>query len=74
VITSNNSSLPEVVGDAAIMVDPKDDDALCQAMLDVCGNESLREKLSASSVERAKLFDWGRTARETINAYRRALA
>lgn len=73
VITSNNSSLPEVVGDAAIMIDPKDEDALCQAMLDVYSNESLREMLSEASIERAKLFGWGETTRETLGAYERAL-
>lgn len=74
VITSNNSSLPEVVGNAAIMIDPKDEDALCQAMLDICNNESLHEKLSCLSFERAKLFNWENTTRETINAYRKVLA
>lgn len=73
VITSNNSSLPEVVGDAAIMVDPKDDEALCQAMLEICINESLREKLAVLSLQRAKLFDWGKTTKETLSTYKKAL-
>ena len=45
VITSNTSSLPEVVGDAGILIDPKDKDQLCQAMLDILNDETLREKL-----------------------------
>ena len=73
VITSNNSSLPEVVGDAAIMIDPKDGDALCQAMLDIYKNEALRKKLSELSLERAKRFDWKKTTAACIAAYKRAL-
>jgi glycosyltransferase involved in cell wall biosynthesis len=74
VITSNNSSLPEVVGDAAITINPRDEDALCQAMLDVYKSEPLRKKLSALSLERAKMFNWEKTTRESITAYKQALS
>jgi len=74
VITSNNSSLPEVVGDAAITIDPKDGDALCQAMLDIYKNEALRKKLSELSLERAKMFDWKKTTAACIAEYKRALS
>jgi glycosyltransferase involved in cell wall biosynthesis len=74
VITSNNSSLPEVVGDAAITINPRDEDALCQAMLDIYKNDPLRKKLSALSLERAKMFDWEKTTRESIAAYKQALS
>jgi glycosyltransferase involved in cell wall biosynthesis len=73
VITSNNSSLPEVVGDAAIKINPKDEDSLCQAMLDIYKNEDLRRKLSGLSLERAKMFDWEKTTGEYITAYKRVL-
>jgi glycosyltransferase involved in cell wall biosynthesis len=73
VITSNNSSLPEVVGDAALMVDPKDTEALCQAMLDIYKNEALRTKLSQASLERAKMFNWEKTTGQYIESYKRAL-
>lgn len=73
VITSNTSSLPEVVGEAGIMVDPKDGDALSQAMLNVCSSSSLRESLSQKSLEQAQLFSWDKTATATIAAYRTAL-
>jgi glycosyltransferase involved in cell wall biosynthesis len=73
VITSNNSSLPEVVGEAAITIDPKDEDALCQAMLDICNDECLRQRLSSLSIERSKIFDWAKTSGETLGAYRKAL-
>jgi glycosyltransferase involved in cell wall biosynthesis len=72
VITSNNSSLPEVVGDAAIMIDPKDTEALCQAMLDIYQKEALRKKLSQFSLERAKKFNWEKTTRQYIESYKRA--
>ncbi|MCX5848117.1 MAG: glycosyltransferase family 1 protein [Deltaproteobacteria bacterium] len=74
VITSNNSSLPEVVGDAAITIDPKDGDALSQAMLDIYENEDLQKKLSELSLERAKMFNWEKTTVECIAAYKRALS
>ncbi len=74
VITSNTTSLPEVVGDAGIMLDPTDEAGLCQSMLEIYNKPSLRELLSARSLERAKQFSWDRCVRETIAAYRTALA
>lgn len=73
VITSNTSSLPEVVGDAGIQVDPADNDALCQAMLELLKNDPLRQQLSERSRERARLFSWEACADITINHYRRAM-
>jgi glycosyltransferase involved in cell wall biosynthesis len=74
VIASATSSLPEVVGDAGILVDPLDEDALGQAMLDVYRDPALRERMRARSLERAAGFSWARCAEQTIAAYRRALA
>lgn len=73
VITSNTSSLPEVVGDAGIMVDPIDEDALCQSMIDIAKDSELRNSFSAKGIQRAKLFSWGKCVEETINAYKFAL-
>ncbi len=73
VITSNTSSLPEVVGDAAIMVDPKSEDELCAAMLDLYQDADLRSRLSQRSLERAKLFSWQKCIDQTLAAYRAAL-
>lgn len=70
IITSNNSSLPEVVGDAGIMVDPKDEDALCQAMIDIAKTKSLCNDLSQKGLERSALFSWNKCADKTIQAYR----
>jgi len=69
VITSNTSSLPEVVGDAGIMINPTDTDALCQAMLNLINNAQLREQLSNKGIVRAKQFSWSKCASETIKVY-----
>ncbi|KAF3885781.1 MULTISPECIES: glycosyltransferase family 4 protein [Nostocales] len=74
VISSNTSSLPEVVGDAAIMLDPLDVDGLCQSILEIYNNSSLRETMSLKSIEQAKRFSWERCARETVKAYKKAVA
>ena len=74
VITSNTSSLPEVVGDAGIMVPPTDMDALCQAMATLFQDRALRDRLALRSRERAATFSWARCAAETVDAYRAALS
>ena len=73
VITSNTSSLPEVVGDAGIMVSPTDEDALCEAMANLFKDRELRDRLATRARERAAAFSWGRCAAETVAAYRLAL-
>ncbi len=73
VITSNTSSLPEVVGDAGIMVPPTDADALCEAMARLFQDRELRDRLASRSRERAATFSWARCAAETVAAYRAAL-
>ncbi|WP_041934089.1 glycosyltransferase family 4 protein [Gloeothece verrucosa] len=73
VITSNTSSLPEVVGDAGIMINPKDSDELCQSILELYYDSSLREKLSHKSIERAKLFSWEQCGKNVINLYKTAV-
>jgi glycosyltransferase involved in cell wall biosynthesis len=74
VIASNTSSLPEVVGDAGIMVDPRDGEALSQAMLSLYRGASLRRELAARSLARAASFTWERFTRQTVDAYRTALS
>jgi glycosyltransferase involved in cell wall biosynthesis len=73
VITSNNSSLPEVVGEAGIMIDALDEDAACQSILDVYRDDKLRAEMSERSIQRAEEFSWERCTRETISAYKCAL-
>ena len=69
VITSNISSLPEVVGDAGMMIDPNDIDGLTSAMLKILTDNELREELSRKSLDRAKMFSWKKTANETWKVY-----
>ncbi|HEY5282619.1 MAG TPA: glycosyltransferase family 1 protein [Polyangia bacterium] len=73
VITSNTSSLPEVVGDAGIMVSPTDAEALSCAMATLFQDRELRDRLAKLARERAAAFSWARCAAETAEAYRRAL-
>ncbi len=70
VITSNTSSLPEVIGDAGIMVDPNDIDGLSNAMYEVLINDGLRQDMIKKGLKRAKLFSWVRTAKETYDIYK----
>lgn len=72
VVTSNTSSLPEVVGDAGIMLDPRDADALCETIRRLYHDPSWRAELSAKSLGRARLFSWEKCAREILNAYKAA--
>ncbi len=72
VIVSNTSSLPEVVGNAGIMVDPLDCDQICQSMLDVLTDGDLRRRYAQRGVARAALFSWKRCADLTVKGYRAA--
>lgn len=69
VITSNTSSLPEVVADAGIMINPNDVDSLTESMLKILTDPELREELSRKSLERAEMFSWKKTAKETWKVY-----
>ena len=73
VIASSAASLPEVVGDAGLVVAPEDVQGLAQAMRRVWRDEGLRGDLSRRGVERARRFTWEATARATVESYRRAL-
>ncbi len=70
VITSNVSSLPEVVGDAALTVSPTDADALCQALLRVVESPALRADLSRRALARAELFSWHTFVQQHLDLYR----
>lgn len=70
VITSNSSSLPEVVGQAGLMVDPFDEEALARAILRVVEDAQLRAQLSAQGWRQAAKFSWRRTAELTLDVYR----
>ena len=69
VVCSNTSSLPEVAGDAALLVDPADVRALAGAMERALRDEALRVTLRARGIERAQRFTWARSAQETMQVY-----
>ncbi len=69
VICSNTSSLPEVAGDAALMLDPLDVEGLAAAMERVLGDPALREEVRGKGLAQAGKFSWERTARETMRVY-----
>jgi glycosyltransferase involved in cell wall biosynthesis len=63
VVASNTSSIPEVVGDAALLVDPTDAVDIADAVYKLLTSDALHEELARRSLERARLFPWRRTAR-----------
>src|SRR5271157_2373566 len=74
VVTSNRSALPEVAGDAALLVDPGNTEALGEALRLLAGNEDLRRDLASRGIARARLFTWEKAVRETWDVYREVLA
>ncbi|HEV3312148.1 MAG TPA: glycosyltransferase family 1 protein [Chloroflexota bacterium] len=74
VITSNVSSLPEVAGDAALLVDPARPAEIAGAMLKILEQPELAQNLRVKGVERARQFTWRHTAEQTIQVYERVLA
>ena len=66
VITSNTSSLPEVAGDAALLVDPHDVDAIAEAMTRLVTDAALRTELSRRGLANVQRFSWEKCARETL--------
>lgn len=69
VVTSNISSLPEVVGEAGIMVDPNDTRSLVQAMRRVLTDSELRNSMVRKGLEQSKKFSWENTAELTLRVY-----
>jgi len=72
VIVSNVSSLPEVVGDAALLVDPHNDEEITVALWRVLTDTALRAELRAKGLQRAAAFSWQRAAEQTMAVYRKA--
>jgi glycosyltransferase involved in cell wall biosynthesis len=71
VVASNVSSLPEVVGDAAMLVDPQHDEEITVALWRVLTDQALRETLRAKGLQRAAAFSWQRAAEQTMAVYRK---
>ncbi len=72
VLTSNTSSLPEVAGDAAILVDPRDTEQLAFEMQRLMYDEALRAQMKKQSLARAREFSWDKTAQATERVYEAA--
>ena len=72
VITGNRTSLPEVVGDAGLMVDPFDEAALIVALQRMISDKELRADLRRRGHEQSRRFNWQETARLTLAAYEQA--
>jgi glycosyltransferase involved in cell wall biosynthesis len=73
VIAGNRTSIPEVVGDAGILLDPFDVDGFAYWMREVLTNEDLRDRLSKAGYKRSMNFSWEKCAKETLDVYREAL-
>jgi glycosyltransferase involved in cell wall biosynthesis len=73
VVAANTSSLPEVVGEAGLTVDPLDVEGLAEAMRRALGDGALRQEMRERGLERAKGFSWTKTAQETVQVYQRAM-
>ncbi len=69
VVTSNKSSLPEVVGEAGMMVNPYDTDSLAQAMRRVLTDNKLRDEMVRKGLEQSKRFTWEKAAKRTLEVY-----
>jgi glycosyltransferase involved in cell wall biosynthesis len=70
VVCSNQSSMPEVAGDAALLFDPYDEDDICLKMESILSNVSLREQCVEKGLERSRLFSWASTASKTLEVIR----
>jgi glycosyltransferase involved in cell wall biosynthesis len=73
VIASNSSSLPEVIGDAGVLVEPTDVRALAEALATLLGDDGRRAELREAGLARAGTFSWQRMAEQTVQVYREVL-
>jgi glycosyltransferase involved in cell wall biosynthesis len=69
VVTSNVDALPEIAGNAALLVDPHSSEDIAGAMHRIYNNDQLRATLRERGLERASQFNWRRTAQQTLSAY-----
>ncbi len=72
VITGNRTSLPEVAGAAGLLIDPFDSQSIADGIAHLLRNPAVRDDLSRRGLERVKLFDWRKTAKQTLQIYKRA--
>jgi glycosyltransferase involved in cell wall biosynthesis len=74
VVSSNTSSLPEVVGSAGVLFDPTNVSQGTEGVLNILRDSAMAEALSLAGIERARQFTWERTVKATYNGYREAYA
>ncbi len=70
VIASNVSAIPEIVGDAGVLVDPQNPEEIAETLEQMLTDEELRNSLGKKALARSRLFSWERCARETLKVYR----
>jgi glycosyltransferase involved in cell wall biosynthesis len=73
VVTSDSSSLPEVVGEAGLLVEPNNAEALADSILNVLSDNTLKQSLKKMGLQRAQKFNWKNTAKVTKSVYERIL-
>lgn len=73
VITSNISSIPEVVGDGGILIDPFNTDILEDSLEKLLNDDSMRSTLSSKALERSRNFSWEKTSEKTVESYKKVL-
>jgi glycosyltransferase involved in cell wall biosynthesis len=73
VISSNLSAMPEVVGEAGILIDPHDEKTLQESMVRLSSDKRLREQLREKGLKQASLFSWERCAQKTLEVYKKTL-
>src|SRR5579872_5272631 len=73
VICSSSASLPEVVGDAALLIDPRSPESLLDAMTRLQQDSALRDRLRSSGLRRVAQFSWKTLAEKTLSVYRQCL-
>ena len=74
VVTSNRTALPEVAGDAALLIDPESVDELAAAIARVLSDAALARELGGRGLERSRRYSWAETARQTLAVYRGAVS
>ena len=73
VVASRHGSLPEVIGDAGLLIDPNDPESLADAIVRMAGEPGLRATCAERGLERSRQFSWTQTARDVRRAYEEAL-
>ena len=72
-ITSNNTSIPEVTGNACKLIDPYSVDEICDALIQFTVDEQIKAEYAKKGLEQAKKFSWKNTAQQTEAVYRKYL-